>query len=206
HKPKKSVRFCDNASLESVRLFLKSQMPKACRSDPVCPKHYTYRLRLPNWLLTSPRGSGSNNGRIGNAVRMETIQLENNSTTTTTTAATKTVTLTGSVQVANLAFEKHVVIRYTLDDWLTFKEIDADYQEPIAHSANTWDRFRFTIKIQAPCHNTHTTLYLAVHYTVAGREFWDNNDNKNYEVDVVPDVQLQLPNDELTFSSSDEDD
>ncbi|KAI7900990.1 putative phosphatase regulatory subunit-domain-containing protein [Cokeromyces recurvatus] len=199
HKPKKSVRFCDNASLESVRLFLKSQMPKACRSDPICPKHYTYRLRLPNWSSNGGGRSGTNNGRIGNAVRMESIQLDKPS-------QKSTVTLMGTVQVANLAFEKHVLIRYTLDDWATFQEVEANYQEPIAHSADTWDRFCFTIELYAPQHHTHKTLYLAVHYAVAGRDFWDNNDHKNYEIDIVPDVQLQLPSNEFTFSSSDDDD
>jgi hypothetical protein len=179
-KPKKSVRFRDNDSLENVRLFLKTQMPKACRSDPAYPKQYTYRLRRPNWPTIRTVG----------AVRIEDIQLD---------TANDTVNLVGSIQVANLAFEKHVVVRYTLDDWTTVHEVDAAYREPVANSANTWDRFSFKITLAEHCHQT---LDLAIQYTVGGRAFWDNNQYRNYRVQVVPNVLI----DDLSSSSDDEDD
>lgn len=185
NKPKKSVRFCDNASLENVRLFLKTQMPKACRSDPTCSKQsYTYRLKKTNWPT-------SNSSKQRNAVRLEDIQLTNNQ-------------LIGTCQVANLAFEKHVLVRYSLDEWSTYKEVDAIYQEPIANSANTWDRFRFKLANISLNTKHHETLYLAVKYSVSGREFWDNNDNKNYQLDILP--QVQLYQDEFSSSSSSEED
>lgn len=198
HKPKKSVRFCDNASLENVRLFLKTQMPKACRSDPACPKKYSYRIRRTNWPSETAH---TRRNRVGSAIRVEDIQLlssDNNS------LDKKGITLIGTCQVANLAFEKHVTIRYTFDEWTTVHETEAIYQEPIANSANTWDRFRFKINLNA-MHHAHETIYLAAKYNVSGREFWDNNDNKNYQVDILSDVQLQL-HDDLSSSSSDEDD
>lgn len=185
HKPKKSVRFRDNDSLENVRLFLKTQMPKACKSDPTYPKQYTYRLRRPNWPSFPRRSS------VG-AVRIEDIQLDTNN---------GTVNLLGSIQVANLAFEKHVVVRYTLDDWTTIHEIDASYREPVANSANTWDRFCFKITLKEHCHQT---LDLAIQYTVGGRIFWDNNEHRNYQVQVVPDVLLD--DHSCSSSSSDDDD
>lgn len=186
-KPKKSVRFCDNDSLENVRLFLKTQMPKACQSDPACSKQYSYRLRKPNW-------PSEQHYRMG-AIRIENIQLD-------TKKKENLITLVGTCQVANLAFEKHISIRYSFDDWTTIQQVDAQYQEPIANSANTWDRFNF--KISAPPPSSHHILYLAAKYTVNGREFWDNNDHKNYQVDIISDVQLDLQLDDISSSSDDE--
>ncbi|KAG2193838.1 hypothetical protein INT46_011679 [Mucor plumbeus] len=196
-KPKKSVRFCDNASLENVRLFIKTQMPKACRSDPAClNKQYTFRIRRPNWptSVTTKRNIDG-----GSAVRLEDVQLSKQQDM-------QHITLLGSIQVANLAFHKKVLVRYTLDDWNTIKEVEAQYQEPIAHSANTWDRFSFKIVLNANANAAHESLNLAVKYCVSGREFWDNNNQKNYQVDIVPDVELDLGDTLSSSSSSDDDD
>lgn len=184
YKPKKSVRFRDNDSLENVRLFIKTQMPKACRSDPAYPKQYTYRLRRPNWPLFPGHRS------TVNAVRMDDIQLD---------TSDDSICLLGSIQVANLAFEKHVVVHYTLDDWVTVQQMDASYREPVPHSANTWDRFCFKISL---AEHHHQTLDFAIQYTVGGRVFWDNNENHNYKVEVIPDVLL----DDNGSSSDDDDD
>ncbi|KAI8978407.1 putative phosphatase regulatory subunit-domain-containing protein [Pilobolus umbonatus] len=179
-KQKKSVRFCDNASLENVRLFLKTQMPKACRSDPVCPKKYVYSLKCPNWPSTT---TNTRRTSSGTAVRMETIDID------TDPNQENSVSLMGTCRVANIAFEKHVYIVYTQDEWTTQHEVKAVFQESIAESANTWDRFSFKIDLDNMRH-AHKTLYMAVRYVVAGREFWDNNDSQNYEINIVPHVQL----------------
>ncbi|KAI8097984.1 putative phosphatase regulatory subunit-domain-containing protein [Gilbertella persicaria] len=175
-KQKKSVRFCDNDSLENVRLFLKSQMPKACRSDPPLNRQPMFHLSRPNWP------EQLNNG----FVQMQDIELKQHQ---------QGINLLGHVQVANLAFQKHVVIHYTLDDWKTVKTTEGLYQT----STGTWDRFQFQIELHHPAHKT---LYLAVKYTVNDREFWDNNNCKNYRIDIVSDTELQ---DEFG-SSSDSDD
>ncbi|KAI9253112.1 putative phosphatase regulatory subunit-domain-containing protein [Helicostylum pulchrum] len=179
-KPKKSVRFCDE-SLENVRLFLKTQMPKACQSDPTTNEPlYTYQLQLLNW----PK---DNKSRTTSAVRVEHLQLLNDN---------NTVFLIGTCQVANLAFEKHVVVHYSFDDWITVNEIEATYKESIMHS---WDRFSFKIVLNTTYHNT---ICLAVKYTVLGREFWDNNQANDFKMSVVPKVQLHFDDDSCSSSSS----
>jgi len=46
--------------------------------------------------------------------------------------------------------------------------------------------FVFTIKLaDVPSHAEENTLYLAVRYSVAGREVWDNNSGRNYHVQIV---------------------
>ncbi|CAO3698659.1 unnamed protein product [Rhizopus stolonifer] len=166
-KPKKSVRFRESGSLEDVRLFLKSEMPIACQSDPICSlKRY---LNCPNW---SSRASGP--------VAMEEVELVDG------------CEILGSCQVANLAYDKQVKIRYTLDDWVSFKEVNASFKESIT---DHWDRFTFKIECT---HVRH--LHLAVQYKVAGREFWDNNLDQNYQLDIA----AQIVDDEGSSSSSDD--
>ncbi|GAA6056479.1 hypothetical protein JCM3770_007022 [Rhodotorula araucariae] len=88
----------------------------------------------------------------------------------------------GIVRVRNLAFEKWVAVRFTLDHWQTVSEVSAEHHESIpgGHA----DRFAFTIRLQdLLAHIEHKTMYLAVRYTVGGREIWDNNDGQNYRVE-----------------------
>ncbi|KAI9569391.1 carbohydrate-binding module family 21 protein [Boletus coccyginus] len=99
-------------------------------------------------------------------------------------ATTKPI-LTGFVLVRNLAFEKDVAIRFTLDDWETVSEVGAHYVDSLSHlpsqvlsspfpstSENTspqsgrgWDRFTFTIRLEDYAHSLSTrTLWLAARY------------------------------------------
>ncbi|KAI9249626.1 putative phosphatase regulatory subunit-domain-containing protein [Sporodiniella umbellata] len=171
-KPKKSVHFRENGSLEDVRFFLTSEKPIACQSDPTCSSIQHF-LRCPNWPDHSLSGP----------VWMEDLELSENGF------------LLGTCQVANLAFEKQVKIRYTLDDWVSFKEISAAFKEPIT---NTWDRFAFQINC---AHIRH--LDFAILYTVDGRDFWDNNSDQNYQLDILHKV---IEEDEFNGSSSSSDD
>ncbi|GAA5813021.1 hypothetical protein MFLAVUS_006487 [Mucor flavus] len=184
-KPKKSVRFRDE-SLENVRLFLKTQMPKACQSDPTTTPEppYTYQLHLQNW----PKDHKT---RTTPAVRVEHLQLLTDNDNTV---------LIGTCQVANLAFEKHVVVHYTFDDWTTVNEIEATYKESIMHS---WDRFSFKIVLNTTLHGN--TICLAVKYTTLGREFWDNNQEEDFKMSIVPKIQLHFDDDSCSSSSSSSD-
>ncbi|KAF8549781.1 hypothetical protein OG21DRAFT_1488272 [Imleria badia] len=95
--------------------------------------------------------------------------------------------LTGSILVRNLAFEKHVAIRFTLDDWETVSEVGAHYVDSftflpsqllpsssLSTPADTspqrgrgWDRFTFTIRLEDYAHSLSTrTLWLAARYRI----------------------------------------
>ncbi|ORY91406.1 putative phosphatase regulatory subunit-domain-containing protein [Syncephalastrum racemosum] len=172
NKKGKSVRFCDT-KLENIRFFLKTQKPSAVRlGDPsslplACPScREQVELKYPNWpTIRTPA--------IQSVIRIESLQLDKNDNI-----------LLGRCRVANLAFEKHVTVRYTTDYWKSFHETEALYREPIGSSANTWDRFSFTIRLD-DCASPNITVYLALKYTVNDNEFWDNNDGANYQVDVI---------------------
>ncbi|KAH6654867.1 putative phosphatase regulatory subunit-domain-containing protein [Truncatella angustata] len=93
--------------------------------------------------------------------------------------------LIGSIAVANLAFQKQVVCRFTFDYWKTTSEVAAEYAHEITprQSANGQDQFQFTIKLSDMANLESKTLFFCVRYNVNGLEYWDNNDNLNFQVD-----------------------
>ena len=93
-------------------------------------------------------------------------------------------TVEGVVRVRNLAFEKWIAVRFTLDNWQTTSEVTARYKDSLPNG--TFDRFAFEIKLADVFSRAEEkTIYLAVRYSVAGREIWDNNNGRNYQVRVV---------------------
>ncbi|KAI0455453.1 putative phosphatase regulatory subunit-domain-containing protein [Xylaria acuta] len=93
--------------------------------------------------------------------------------------------LMGSVSVANLAFHKSVVCRFTFDYWKTTSEIGAEYHHEIRprETESGHDRFQFNIKLSDIANLEAKTLYLCIRYNVNGLEYWDNNDHMNFQVD-----------------------
>ena len=84
--------------------------------------------------------------------------------------------ITGYVHVRNDAYEKLVIVRYTVDGWDSCKEAKAEWIT--STDAQKSDKFRFVIPSLVPPY----TVRFSVHYEVLGQEFWDNNNHKNYEV------------------------
>ncbi len=87
--------------------------------------------------------------------------------------------LSGVVRVLNMAFEKKVFMRYTLNNWTTFVDILAFY---VPHSSDgRTDTFSFKI-ITPTFLEFGGTLQFAIKYCVVGGEFWDNNNGNNYRI------------------------
>ena len=135
-------------------------------------------------------------------IRLESLGLSCYFPTTPTT-----ITITGTILVRNLTYEKHVAIRFTLDDWLTTNEVFARHLVSLhflppqliimqnnvnmtdhhdkQDSSPSWDRFTFTIPLHLhnPSLNLHQrVLYLAALFAAGGGEWWDNNGGRNYRV------------------------
>jgi hypothetical protein len=93
--------------------------------------------------------------------------------------------LMGSVAVANLAFQKFVACRFTLDYWKTTSEVAAEFSHEIRPKASPegHDRFQFTIKLSDLANLESKTMYLCLRYNVNGQEYWDNNHGSNFQVD-----------------------
>jgi hypothetical protein len=106
--------------------------------------------------------------------------------------------LRGTVRVRNIAYEKRVAARFTIDDWTTVSEVLALHSGPaISHHGDgdgedgKWDRFAFSISLEfyaprragASSRSHAFTLLLAVRFTAPGvGEWWDNNGGDNFRI------------------------
>ncbi|KAG2139012.1 putative phosphatase regulatory subunit-domain-containing protein [Suillus clintonianus] len=93
-------------------------------------------------------------------------------------------TIVGRVRVRNIAYEKWVAARFTLDLWQTTSEVTAHYVESV--DGGTFDIFTFTIRLHDMWSRIEEkTMFIALRYTTAGRQFWDNNHGANYMLKFV---------------------
>lgn len=94
--------------------------------------------------------------------------------------------LLGNVAVKNLTFEKHVSIRYSLDNWKTVTEISAEYNPDVRRKLKVlgYDRFTFSLNLcDFPQHYTNSVLLFCVKFVDGnGGIYWDNNNGHNYKV------------------------
>ena len=81
----------------------------------------------------------------------------------------------GTILVKNIAFEKTVRLRVTLNDWFTHFEVAAMFLET-ANDSKSIDRFIVTV----PVPHCAERAQFAVCYEVKGTEYWDNNFGANY--------------------------
>ena len=99
-----------------------------------------------------------------------------------TTIACEKFVVSGLIRVTNLSYRKEVTVRFTLDGWETYRDIWADYMS----SCSDGKADKFTYRITVPFDfevNRH--MEFAIRYRVLNREFWDNNDRKNYHVQCL---------------------
>ena len=115
----------------------------------------------------------------------------------------KEATICGHVKVRNLAFQKSVAIRFTFDFWQTTSEVSAKYEQPLAHGA--FDRFSFVIRLHDILSKIEDkTLFMAIRYTVNGRELWDNNEGQNYKITFSLPVTLRGTIAQTQYASDEE--
>ncbi|KAI8374239.1 putative phosphatase regulatory subunit-domain-containing protein [Radiomyces spectabilis] len=98
-------------------------------------------------------------------------------------------TLTGTVQVQNIAYRKEVSVRYSLDDWQTSYDVQAVFKESYREHM---DRFQFQIHLGRVI-RPYTRISLAVRYHVGGRDFWDNNRGRNFNAHWAPSRRFSSP-------------
>lgn len=101
--------------------------------------------------------------------------------------------LIGTVAVTNLAFNKLVVARFTLDYWKTTSEVVAEYNNDIRQPKHSdgCDRFNFNIKLADQANLEAKTMFFCVKYCVNGVEYWDNNNSTNFQIDFRKKAKLQ---------------
>lgn len=91
------------------------------------------------------------------------------------------VTVCGSVRVRNLDFHKTVHVRYTMNRWRTYTDLQANYVQGSCDGFS--DRFQFVL--YAPAILSGQRLEVAVRFQCKGQQFWDNNAGTNYCFDCL---------------------
>jgi hypothetical protein len=183
----KAVHF--DSHLEHVRHFLAVDRPQAVSAGSSPADNYESDGEYPfpgddrspagrtppfEWEIVVTNYPVETPARKLQPVRLERVWLSNDQKS-----------LIGSIAVANLAFQKTVTCRFTLDYWKTTSEVTAEYiceirpkETPEGH-----DRFNFTIKLSDLANLESKTLYFCIRYNVNGQEYWDNNGGTNFQVD-----------------------
>lgn len=179
----KNVHF--DRKLEHIRHFLHSEKPAAVSAQPSPTEDYASQsefpwesnidsddelsIELPNFVPEAQQTA--NEGAI---IKVETVYLSSDRRS-----------LIGRVAVRNLAFEKYVCVRYTLDYWTTTSETAASYTEDVRKKQrdDAFDRFLFNIKIDDFTGVTNKTMFFCVKYNTGGQDYWDSNGGQNFRVE-----------------------
>lgn len=92
------------------------------------------------------------------------------------------LTISGTVRVRNLDFNKSVHVRYTLDAWQTYSDFQAMY---IPNSCDGFsDKFSFTIFGNSL--QIGQRIEMAVRFSCKGYHYWDSNSGANYCFQCLP--------------------
>ncbi|GJQ76974.1 hypothetical protein Trydic_g15170 [Trypoxylus dichotomus] len=200
---KKIVRFADVLGLDlaDVRTFL-DEIPKVPNSayadlnadsrcfgveNPYGPEYkstcaQSEKILLP--LFQQPGGETNFLDRVrDNQVCLENAVVED----------PIALSIKGSVRVRNLDFHKSVHIRYSLDSWKSFSDLQASYVE------NSCDGFsdKFTFLIYVNTVAIGHRVEFAVRFQCKGVQYWDNNNGANYCFQCLP-VTSTIPYSPIT--------
>lgn len=198
----KAVHF--DANLEHIRHFLQVDKPTAVSADTSPIDYYDGDNEFPfgsesrsdsdndksdlaarhqpgfEWDARIANFPAHPEGRKDMVVRLERIFL---------TPDNKN--LVGVVSVANLAFHKSVVARFTFDYWKTTSEVVAEYNPDVRRKKKQtcdgveYDRFDFSISLADQANLQSRQLFVCIRYSVGGDIHWDNNNRMNYNINFT---------------------
>ncbi|NWY08677.1 PPR3A phosphatase, partial [Aphelocoma coerulescens] len=111
--------------------------------------------------------------------------------------------MNGIIRVLNVSFEKQVYVRMTLNNWLSYYDILAEFM-PNSCGSET-DQFCFKISLVPPYQKDGVKVEFCIRYETSVGTFWANNDDKNYTLichkkETVPKVDNK-PQKEVTDRS-----
>ncbi|XP_054456283.1 protein phosphatase 1, regulatory subunit 3Ca [Anoplopoma fimbria] len=122
------------------------------------------------------------NRLIQNSVCLENCSLQERS-------------LTGTIKVRNMGFEKSVQLRATFDSWASFTDVECTFMNNV-YSCQDSDTFAFVLELPSniPPQNR---VEFCICFKSQGQIFWDNNDGKNYVLKHVgcngEDLNIHMP-------------
>ncbi|KTW30926.1 uncharacterized protein T551_01478 [Pneumocystis jirovecii RU7] len=188
----KNVQFA--TELEQIRHFSQAEKPTAVSADASpeekdsCDMEFGYDLyehqegfQKTQWI---EKGTYELEIELANFSEERTMSLSQNVHLESVYLSSNKRNLLGKVVVKNLAFEKSVGVRFTMDHWQTISEVNAEYTDDIPRKQyDGFDRFVFNIKLHELVNIEDKTLYLCIRYRILGAEFWDNNLGMNYRIE-----------------------
>ncbi|MCX7922198.1 MAG: CBM21 domain-containing protein [Clostridia bacterium] len=80
----------------------------------------------------------------------------------------------GTIVLKNLAYNKQVKVRYTTNNWATYKDVSATFGTDLGNGLESWN---FTDVIPSG-----STVKFSIYYIVNGVTYWDNNFGANYTI------------------------
>lgn len=177
---KKSVRFADfiGRDLQSVRHILNKDdppvLPRAALRDLVKGIEEANRTEGMRYICASFTQPGLASDFL-ERVETRKIALER------CLVDDHDRTVTGLIRVANLCFNKVVIVRYSLNSWVTFNDIAASYV--LNSNDGKTDKFAFTINLPMSM-TVGSRLEFALKFAALdlGSSFWDNNFGDNYHI------------------------
>ncbi|XP_015227262.1 PREDICTED: protein phosphatase 1 regulatory subunit 3C [Cyprinodon variegatus] len=110
------------------------------------------------------------NRLIRNCVSLENCSLQERS-------------LTGTIKVRNMGYEKSVQVRVTYDSWATFTDYDCTFLNNVYGCQDT-DTFAFELDLPERT-LPQNRVEFCICFKVQGQTFWDNNEGKNYPLKHV---------------------
>uniref|UniRef100_UPI00398EAF0E protein phosphatase 1 regulatory subunit 3C-like isoform X2 n=1 Tax=Pristiophorus japonicus TaxID=55135 RepID=UPI00398EAF0E len=93
------------------------------------------------------------------------------------------MSISGTVKVKNLGYEKKVMIRITFDTWKSFQDIECVFLNNTYGCTDT-DTFSFQVHLPK-CLQPREKIELCVFFTCGRDTFWDNNNEENYRITCV---------------------
>jgi len=172
----KAVHF--DIHLEHVRHFFQVDKPMAVSATSSSIKAYDGITKVSGhrqieWEIVISDFPVETPQRLSLPVRVQSVSLSSDNTT-----------LIGSVAVANLAFHKIVIARFTLDHWKTISDVAAEFVTDVhlLQPDDGYDRFNFNINLADQTNLEAKTMFFCVKYCVNGQEYWDNNNSANFKI------------------------
>ena len=181
-RQKKEVRFADalGLDLESVKHIKNTTEPPIVPASAV--RHLVirsesadftpYRRRLLHTCFSQPGMSRNFAERVADRrVSLETCLVSDTS-------------IDCVIRVANIAFEKRVSVRYTMNGWLAYTDIPATYIH--GSSTGSTDQFRFSIALPSTFGVINNAVEFSVRYEAGhggDTVYWDSNYGANYRIE-----------------------
>lgn len=186
-KSKKRVVFADDRgfALEQVKVMTEpSDCPPRWRDEffEHVTRGETVKADLDRWEPMFPQPA-SDYLEFRRKLERSCVSLEN------VIAKETDQTVTGTVKVKNIAFDKEVSVRVTTDSWVTTTNYPCCYVPSGSEGTSVYDlydTFSFTFEIPPEAASKGSTIVFCILYSCEGLEYWDNNGGSNYKLIPVP--------------------